>query len=138
MNKNKRILPHWLNLKCDEVLCKEVPSLFSFALSEYLTSKKSVDVSFLLKRVPNVLLNVVYVGFCLSPKCIPWCYYSTDWHSHVEWSNDILSRIATSRTFESKIGYVYPFQQDTTCLKKDINNIVNVERRISCKRRLFE
>lgn len=156
-----RVLPSWLNLKCDEIIVKSPPSLFAiaFASCASYTSPEGESQLEIFEHCfylhPNVQVGIIIKGECVVDtygcfdKFINNCPSRDVYSHHSEFTRNRNFYAKSSRHLRKTVQHVYPINTESIILKKDFKWIpvksINPHKRpahatnhSSAKRRLFE
>lgn len=146
----KRVLPNWLKLKCNEKLVWNPSSLFAQCVAVILNNT-TVDGECELEELENYCIagratsepiKVIYKGECTVLGCWAGKYFDNCLHHHIERLGNYKFWSKQCRNSRRCIVGALPYHQDTTILneiheRKRTRRILETKQ-YSCKRRLFE
>lgn len=115
-------------LACDEVIVNCVPKLSAIAAAEIIASGIEIPKypDWLLVNVADQKLN---------------CIVSGTWHSKRRGSfidEHLEVRPAYKALYDDNVVYAYPYQDYDVIPKSEVKNYPNEQKRLSCKRKLFD
>ena len=149
-HSNKRTLPAWMNLKCNEKLVWNPASLFSQAVAAVLNNT-AIDGYTELEEIAHLQfspirksepIQVIYKGNCSLLGCFNGEVLSNNYHDHIERLGHYKFWIKPCRSSRKCIAAVLPYHQETTILNeihehKRARRVLETKR-FSCKRKLFD
>lgn len=127
----ERRIPRWMaqtSLKCNEVIVNRVPTLAAIVAAEIIASGTKIPKypNWLLVNVANQKLNCIVAD----------TWYSKSRGSFIEEHFEI--RPVYKALYDPKVVYAYPYQDYDVIQKEKVKTFPNEQKRLSCKRRLFD
>lgn len=146
----KRNIPAWLSLKCNEKLVRNPASLFSQCVAAVLnfgtidgyTELEEIQHLAIAGRIKSEPIKIVYRGNCNILGCFNGQVFPSILHDHTERLGHYKLWNTNCRRSRTCIVAVLPHHPETTILneiheRKRVGRILETKQ-YSCKRRLFE
>lgn len=126
-----RRLPRWMaqsSLSCDEVIVNRVPALSAVAAAQIIASGIQIPKypNWLLVNIADQKLNCIVTD----------TWYSKSRGSFTEDHFEV--RPIHKALYDPKVVYAYPYQDYDIISRSAVKNFPNEQKRLSCKRKLFD